>query len=283
MQVAERRFDVNGYTLAAKEWNTGGSITVIACHGWLDNAASFDSLAPLLDDCHLVALDLPGHGLSDHKPLQATYNIWDDLLDILAVADAMDWQQFHLLGHSRGAIISVFLAAAMPDRIKTLTLLDGIIAPPVDVKNTPKQLNKFLTQHRSIAKKTLTFHRTVEDAISARCIAASMCKESARPIVERGLIKTEQGYQWRTDPRLMMASGFKMTADHNQALLKAITMPNRLFLAEQGFGKYTELASLVKQFKALNIECLSGSHHFHMEQQAEDIASNMLELFAEVE
>lgn len=45
---------------------------IICLHGWLDNAASFNRLAPLLLAAHnspteIVALDFPGHGLSSHK------------------------------------------------------------------------------------------------------------------------------------------------------------------------------------------------------------------------
>ena len=80
MIAGERIFNVNSYQLAAREWQPEAGIKVIACHGWLDNAASFDFLAPLLSACHVVALDMPGHGLSDHKSAQANYNIWDDLI-----------------------------------------------------------------------------------------------------------------------------------------------------------------------------------------------------------
>ena len=58
---------------------------IICLHGWLDNAASFNRLAPAFIDClsssekskqtitehvkptELIALDFPGHGLSGHK------------------------------------------------------------------------------------------------------------------------------------------------------------------------------------------------------------------------
>ncbi|EQD70798.1 alpha/beta fold family hydrolase, partial [mine drainage metagenome] len=46
------------------------------CTGWLDNAASFATLAPLLAARHrVIALDLPGHGHSAHLPPAARYDL----------------------------------------------------------------------------------------------------------------------------------------------------------------------------------------------------------------
>jgi pimeloyl-ACP methyl ester carboxylesterase len=275
MAAIERFFPVNGYRLAAKEWHVDAAIPVIACHGWLDNAASFDYLAPLLTQCHIIALDMPGHGLSDHKSPQASYNIWDDLLDILAVADAMQWPQFHLLGHSRGAIISMLLASAMPERILSLMMLDAVLPQPVAVEDSVIQLGRFLHEQSAIGGKRLSTYENIEAALKVRCRAAMMTDVAARPIVERGLKKTAAGYQWRSDPRLTMASAFKLTAAHNQAFVDAIRVPNLLLMAASGLGANLEFVNLVKGFATINTQCLAGSHHFHMEQPVQVISQRL--------
>lgn len=55
-----------GQKIAGICWNEGQGLPILALHGWLDNAASFSLLAPLLSH-HVLAVDLPGHGLSDHE------------------------------------------------------------------------------------------------------------------------------------------------------------------------------------------------------------------------
>ena len=99
----ERRFALPGLTLAAEIWGSPGERPIIASHGWLDNAGSFSLLAPLLPGYEIVALDLAGHGLSGSRSPDSAYNLWQDVGDLLDVADAMGWQRFTLLGHSRGA------------------------------------------------------------------------------------------------------------------------------------------------------------------------------------
>ena len=46
----ERRFYVNDRLMAARCWHDSNKPPLLALHGWLDNAASFDLLAPQLDD-----------------------------------------------------------------------------------------------------------------------------------------------------------------------------------------------------------------------------------------
>jgi pimeloyl-ACP methyl ester carboxylesterase len=62
--VKERLFKANGIQLAAKEWGDPSGMPVIALHGWLDNANSFDQMLPYLTDMHVIAIDMAGHSQS---------------------------------------------------------------------------------------------------------------------------------------------------------------------------------------------------------------------------
>ncbi len=98
MLFEEVRLSLPHLEVAAHLYGPEDGKPVIALHGWLDNAATFSRLAPRLQGLRIVALDLPGHGHSDHRPAGAGYNIWDYAHDVLQVAEQFGWQRFPCSG-----------------------------------------------------------------------------------------------------------------------------------------------------------------------------------------
>ena len=80
--------------IAAREWGPADGPPVLALHGWLDNAVSFDRLAPLLPDFHIVALDLAGHGRSQHRHPEVVFHFIDWAPEVIATADVLGWSTF---------------------------------------------------------------------------------------------------------------------------------------------------------------------------------------------
>lgn len=269
--------DIAGARIAGLRW-AGGSWPVLALHGWLDNAASFSVLGPLLADAgaDVVALDLPGHGHSDHKPAQGSYNLWDDLLDLLRVADQLGWERFHLVGHSRGAMMSALLAVAMPERVASTVLLDALSPQPLPVADTFAQLGRFLREYLTAPRNSGGRYRSVEQAVETLCRVTGIDPRSARPIVERGTIWRDERWQWRVDPRVKLASAFKLSEAQNAVLLKQLAqLPCLLLLAEGGLGARMAQSGELDRLRGIPWELLPGSHHFHMEAQAPLIADRI--------
>lgn len=82
---------------------------------------------PLLAErgARAVALDLPGHGLSD-KPTDARmYTLDAQVESVLSTMDALGVQRAALVGHSMGGPICARLAVLAPDRVEAL----GLLAP----------------------------------------------------------------------------------------------------------------------------------------------------------
>jgi pimeloyl-ACP methyl ester carboxylesterase len=274
MAAEESQWSSAGARIAGKRWRNGAR-PVLALHGWLDNAASFDALGPLLAGADVVGLDLPGHGLCAHRPPQATYNIWDDLPDVLRVADQLGWQRFDLLGHSRGAIMAALLTAALPERVAATVLLDGLCPEPVPIADTYRQLGRFLRDH-VYAQRAPSRYDSPQRALQVRCEIAAMSEQAARPLVERGLQRVGDSWQWRADARLQLASAFKLSAEHVAVLQEQLApRPHLLLLAERGAGGRMRGSGELAALRGIRWEMLPGSHHFHLEQAAPLIAAKI--------
>lgn len=273
--------NVAGVDIAGKRWRNGER-RVFALHGWLDNAASFDVIAPLLN-ADIVALDLAGHGLSYHRTAQASYNIWEDLPDIVRVADALQWSTFDLMGHSRGATVSTLLATALPERVSTAVLLDGLRPPPLPIDEFPAQLGRFLHEHLA-APRAPSIYDSIDKAVKVRCRASDMSEASATLIATRGLRRCESGWLWRHDPRLRFASAVMLSQPHIDAVLTQFAQkPHRVFLADRGLGgALRENPDIERWARELNAEILAGKHHFHMDEPATLLAAKINAFWTEV-
>ncbi len=238
---------------------------VIALHGWLDNAASFSRLAPLLNGVRIVALDLPGHGLSDHRPPGAGYNIWDYAHDILQTAEQFGWQRFSMLGHSLGGIVSVLLAGAMPERIERLALIDGVIPYTGEAESAPRKLGEALRALLAVERKRKPVYASFDQAVAARMKGVgAVSREAAERLAQRGLMPVPGGYTWRTDPRLMLPSPLRLTLAHAQAFAQRVECPTSLIIARQGL--MTD-AKVIEFIDSLPFEShrLHGGHHLHLD------------------
>lgn len=241
---------------------------VIALHGWLDNAATFFRLAPLLQGIRIVALDLPGHGHSDHRPAGASYNIWDYAYDVLQTAEQFGWKRFSLLGHSMGAIVSVMLAGAMPERIDRLALIDGVIPYTGEADTAPQKLGDSLQALLAVDGKRKPVYPTFEQAVSARMKGVgAVSHDAAERLAQRGLMPVPGGYTWRTDARLMLPSPMRLSRAHALAFVHRVACPASLVLAQQGLMTQPAMVELSEALP-FQLHRLPGGHHLHLDDQA---------------
>ncbi|MET8976418.1 alpha/beta fold hydrolase [Streptomyces sp. NPDC004539] len=112
------------HRVAVHEAGTGPE-TVLLVHGIPDSSAVYRHQIPALVSAGLrvLAPDLLGHGDSDIPEGTEHYTTAKDEESLWAVADALGAGTFHLVGHDRGALPVWSMAAARPDRVRSLTAL----------------------------------------------------------------------------------------------------------------------------------------------------------------
>jgi pimeloyl-ACP methyl ester carboxylesterase len=267
--VEERRIALAHSTLAAKCWGDPGLPPLLALHGWLDNAGSFDFLAPLLSvDRHVVALDLRGHGRSSHIADGAWYHYVDYFDEIRATLDHFGWARADLLGHSLGGTLASLFAAAYPERIGQLLLIEALGPLTGAPDDSLAQLRRSVDQQSAFAmRRPLRIHPDIEAAIAARMSASGLSERAARALVERGTIEVDGGLIWSSDPRLTLASAQRFTEAQVLAMLEGLLAPTLLVLATPGTS-YLPRAMInarVAQVVDIGLVDLPGNHHLHMD------------------
>lgn len=269
----------NGFKLAVLKQNNGQHNNhnngqnkrhrkILCVHGWLDNAASFLPLIPLITDAEIVAIDLPGHGHSDHE--DSIYPITSQAHTLLAAADALGWDNFTLIGHSLGGCIAPFTAVAAKNRIENLILIEAAGPRAERPDELPTRLEKFHTDMREPNKYQSRLFDTIDQAIASRLHANKMNVESAKLIVERQLKEAvhedKKGLQWRFDSKLRITSPSYFTEQQIQAVLNNISCPVLCVIAESGY--LTDRTETVERLQCIP-DCksvtLPGHHHLHLD------------------
>ncbi|WP_449432756.1 alpha/beta fold hydrolase [Pseudomonas putida] len=283
--------DLNGIEIAVRCWGPEDGIPVLALHGWLDNAASFERLAPLLDGCFVVAPDLVGHGRSDHRRHDSGYYLWEHAEDMLAVTDSLGMGQFHVLAHGMGSGIASLLAA-MTSAIASMTFLDGMGAPFTVAENDRVQhLARAYRLKRMIQRSQLEgFNEAhsdrfedLETALEQRRkrLDGELSEGGARLLALRDLLQVGEGYCWRHDPRLVLPEPMPLTEREACDLLGQIQCPLYLMFGRQGAfagdGFERRRPALPAQAK---VSWHPGGHHFHLDAPDRALVDQLLRILA---
>lgn len=108
---------------------TGHGEPLLLLHGW---GASLDTFRPMAEDLgrfHAVtSFDFPGHGESDLPP--RTWAVDDFVGLTLDLMAELGIEKASVLGHSFGGRVAIKLAAAHPDKLDRLVLVDSAGVPP---------------------------------------------------------------------------------------------------------------------------------------------------------
>ncbi|MDH3451701.1 MAG: alpha/beta hydrolase [Gammaproteobacteria bacterium] len=253
-------------TLAARAWGEPAAPPVLALHGWLDNAATFDRLAPRLGEWRIFALDFPGHGHSEHRPTGTHYHFVDFVADTINAADALGLDRFALVGHSLGANVASFVAATIPQRISCLGLLEGFGPFSGDPSAAPAQLLQSIHEMRALQDKQLPVYIDLEQAARARQLGGDFDFDCAMILSRRGTRECEGGYTWRSDPALRVKSPQYLSEAQVAAYLRAIAAPTLLVRATRGLPvRRRAIESRYEHVPQLQIHDVEGGHHVHLE------------------
>lgn len=118
-----------------------GKEKVLVMHNWMGDSTSYDSMLSYLntDEYTYVFVDLRGYGRS--KEMRGTYSVEETSADAVKLIDSLDWNKFHLIGHSMSGMIVQKIAVDNPSRVKSVVAITPV---PACGSPAPKVMMEFL-------------------------------------------------------------------------------------------------------------------------------------------
>jgi pimeloyl-ACP methyl ester carboxylesterase len=262
----ELEFRLHGRLLTAKRWRRPNGRPTLALHGWLDNANSFDVLAPMLPELDIVALDFAGHGGSDHREPGVNYLGTLDVQDAIGVAGLLGWQQFDLIGHSMGAEVGGNLIGLFPERVRRMVGIDGFTEGTTE-ERIQTFLRKSIEDNLTRVAQPLRVFATQDEMAERVAKATGQSVASAKLLVARGSCQVDGGFAWRSDARVRWSDTLRVSNEQIDGILSRYPGQVLVIAAKGGSNWYrATVASRLGRFPNLQRIELPGNHHLHMDE-----------------
>ncbi|XP_021917056.1 probable serine hydrolase isoform X3 [Zootermopsis nevadensis] len=263
--------------ISGKCWGSLNAKPVLCLHGYQDNAGTWDTLAPLLPhDISLLAVDLPGHGLSSHIPTGNAYHLLDFVLAIQRIVNHYGWKKISLMGHSFGSISGFVYSALYPEQVEHFIALDTIkrfnTDPARKLKNHGEILDKFLHLDSLDPKSSPSY--IYEDAVEHLHKSMEKCttKGGCEILSRRGTIKmTDGSYSFSRDARLKASVDLSYTWQYVLQFAANVKCKVLHIQALQGLTlekpeEMDEFLDVLKKSAALyESHTVEGRHYVHLD------------------
>jgi pimeloyl-ACP methyl ester carboxylesterase len=205
---------------------------LVMLHGDGSNAETFSAqVNPLASRFRLIIPERRGHGRTPDLPGDFTYDIFAK--DTIAFMDALGVKNAHLLGHSGGADIALFVAIRRPDLVDKLVVVSG------------ESSNK-LAEDRKKWTLSLT---TEEFSKRAPSVVESFERVTPNGTKQFPAILEKLKRLWTTDWEI---------PNDQLASIKALTL---VMVADHDFGSIEDAAALFRKIPNAQFCVVPGADH----------------------
>lgn len=279
--ASEETLTANGLAHHVIRWGDR-PVDVVLCHGFLDIAWSFDAVARELASAGhgVAAFDWRGHGQSEWIGRGGYYHFPDYVLDLDELLPQITDAPVHLLGHSMGGSACAMFAAARPEKLATLTLVEGIGPPEMEPREPTARLRAWLD---GVARVRTKEPRPITDARAAlsrmRVQNPNLPDDLGLFLVGKSTRKVDGGLQWSFDPLHKTFSPRPFEPGQFGALLASIETPTLVVAGERGFRLADEKSRIDKIPNHRFVEIPEVGHMIHWFEPLA-LASALLEFVA---
>jgi pimeloyl-ACP methyl ester carboxylesterase len=241
LEPASHYFYSDRLKLQFWDWGTNGKPVLILVHGSRDHARSWDWIARALrDDYHVYALDLRGHGNSAWAP-GALYSPAEHILDLTVFTDIIGAYPVTLVGHSLGAIVSLYFTGTYPEKVAKLVAIEGVGVGPLGSKPkpAPERMRTWIERTRALDDHPPRSYPTLAAAV-ARMKEANpfLTDEVAEHLTLHGTNWNADGSLiWKFDNYTRVIHPFGIGLADATQILGQIACPTLLFWGRESFAR----------------------------------------------
>lgn len=203
-RVEQRFLDLERTGVRMRVLSHGSGPPLVLLHGVSLSATAWAPLFAELQGFQLLAVDLPGHGLSDPVRYRRghvrehAHRLIDDIFDALGL------DRVPVIGHSLGGMFALWHAAAGADRISTLIAV-GVPAVALPRVRVRVPLSPLTVRGLGVAVLRSPSPRWVYRCLLARGLGAAEVKMAPDPLIEVLRLTARQPGNARTVASLMHA------------------------------------------------------------------------------
>ncbi len=267
----EQHRSVRGLRLCVCSWGAASAPAVWLLHGWLEQGAAWQRVATALvaRGYQVVAPDLRGHGRSDHVPGGCAYHLADFVGDLEGLIQELAPEPAVLVGHSFGSLVATLYAAARPERVRHLLLVEPLLPSTRARAGLQAQLVNHLNQigtrpDHLVLPDTAAAAARLREGIPA--LPADLALVLARRVTEAHA----DGVRWRWDARLQLRTGVALAggwmgrSDYIE-LMERLGAKLTLVYGEAGLNRAEDVFEPMAGPDAPTRLWLAGGHHLHLE------------------
>ncbi len=277
----EDTLEANGLAHHVLRWGDGDAAhTIVMCHGFLDLGWGFSRLAERLarEGYRVFAFDFRGHGESEWVGRGGYYHFVDYVLDVHALFPQLCEGPVHLLGHSMGGTVATLYAGSHPDRVRSLTLLEGY-GPPVMSLHPVERMLAWIADVEAVREKREPVRLDDLDAAYARLRARNtdVPEDFLRGLAARSTKPhpSGAGLTWRFDPLHRSRSPIGFDPERFAQFAARIDAPTLLMQGEQGMRVGDDDARMQRYPNARRASVARAGHMLHW-SHTDEVAAHLL-------
>lgn len=226
----------------------GAEPAVVILHGLAGSGRELLPTAHALSGRKVMLVDQRGHGLSTKLPADTSREAF--VRDVVAVINREASVPVHLVGHSMGAHTAMLTAAARPDLVRTLVLLEG------------GEGSGTRQEHAALGKYLRSWPVPFADRAAA---AAFLGDGPLQRAWIADLEEREDGLHPRFDPEVMIASITPVEIPRWQAWSR-VQAPTLVVYADSGMFTEEQKDRFVERGSDVTrVDLAAGSHDAHLD------------------